>query len=340
MRSERISVLLSPLIGFAVCALIILFCAKTPAQALESLFTGVLSTPYYLGTMLNTASFLMLAGAGAGLALKGGNMNLGGEGQIYLGGYITCLVLNLPLEIPAVPKLLLALALCTAAGASLALVSAVLKETRGAQVLLTSFLASAAIIPLIDGLITFSKGPGSQNLLALPFIGGEFRLRQIMSPSPLSISFFIALFVCAACWIFLHMTSPGRKLQVWGTAPEFATYSGYSSYAVTGATMAVSGALHALTGFFAVCGTYYTCHKGFATGMGWNALSAALIVSSNPLALIPSAIVLGWLYTSADIVGLTQGFNFDISGIVQGCVLFSIAVPVIIRRTKKSGVKE
>ena len=68
--------------------------------------------------------------------------------------------------------------------------------------------------------------------------------------------------------------------------------------------------------------------------MGWNALSASLIVSSNPLALIPASLVLAWLYTSADRVALTQGFAFDIGGIVQGCVLFAIAIPFSIEKIK------
>lgn len=119
-------------------------------------------------------------------------------------------------------------------------------------------------------------------------------------------------------------------MQVWGSAPLFAKYCGYSSIENSFLSLSISGALHALTGFFAVAGTYYTCHKGFYSGMGWNALSAALIAQSNPLAIIPVSLVLSWLYTSADRVALTQGFGFDISGIIQGVVLFSIAIPFTI----------
>ena len=88
---------------------------------------------------------------------------------------------------------------------------------------------------------------------------------------------------------------------------------------------------------FAVCGTYFTCHNGFYSGMGWNALSVALIASSNPLALIPTSLFLSWLYTSAGRVSLTQGFGFDISGIIQGAILFSVALNFA--ASKKSGLK-
>ena len=334
MKHSTLNAILSPLIGFAVCILIIVFCGNDPKDAITSLFTQVFTSRYYFGSMLNTASFLMIAGCGASLALKGGNMNLGGEGQIYLGGYLTALVLTSGINLPPVLKMLLALTAALAGGALLAMISALLKELRGTEVLLTSFLASAAVIPLIDGFITgsssYRQSPNlTQNLLALPYISESFKLKQILSPSPLTVSFFAAIIFCLALWLFLRGTNSGRKLQVWGMAPEFALYSGYSSKKISYITLAVSGALHALTGFFAVCGTYYTCHKGFYSGMGWNALSASLIVSADPLLLIPSSLVLGWLYTSADFVGLTQGFSFDISGIVQGCVLMAIAIPLI-----------
>ena len=92
---------ISPLTGFIVCILIILFCAQNPLSALASLFTGTFTSPYYFGSMLNTAAFLMLAGTGASLSLKAGNMNLGGEGQIYTGGFVAALVLTSSWKIPS-----------------------------------------------------------------------------------------------------------------------------------------------------------------------------------------------------------------------------------------------
>lgn len=325
---------ISPLTGFIVCILIILFCAQNPLSALASLFTGTFTSPYYFGSMLNTAAFLMLAGTGASLSLKAGNMNLGGEGQIYTGGFVAALVLTSSWKIPSWLLFTLAFLLCLASGAGMALLSAVLKKIKGAEVLLTSYLISAASIPIVDGLITSSRTQAEQNLLALPYIDSVFRFPQLLAPSPFTISFFFAIAVCLAAWFFLTFTYSGRKLTLWGTSPEFARYCGFKSDPILLSSLTLSGALHALTGFAAVCGTFYTCHLGFASGMGWNALSASLIVSSNPLALIPASLVLAWLYTSADRVALTQGFAFDIGGIVQGCVLFAIAIPFSIEKIK------
>ena len=85
--------IIPPLLGVLVCILLIVMFGKTPVAALQSLFADSFTSAYYFGNMLNTAAFFMIAGTGSALAIKSGNMNLGGEGQVYLGGYIGCLVL-------------------------------------------------------------------------------------------------------------------------------------------------------------------------------------------------------------------------------------------------------
>ncbi|MCR5621587.1 MAG: ABC transporter permease [Treponema sp.] len=327
------------LIALAACCALILIFGKTPAAALQSLFLGSFTSAYNFGSMLSTASFLMLAGTGSAISIKSGNMNLGGEGQVYLGGFTTCLALNAlrlppPLAIPA------AMLLSAASGATMAGVSAFLKEKRAARPLLTSFLVSAAAIPIIDGLIMSSGSASMTNLLALPYIAETYRLPQILPPSPLSLSFFVAIAVCLVAWHVMFRSGYGARMQVWGTAPTFARFAGYNPAANSYSSLAISGALHALTGFFAVTGCYYTCHKGFYANMGWNALNVALISGSNPLTAIPVSLLLAWIFTSASRVSLTQGFDFDIAGIVQGIILFSVSLTYIKGiRNKKGGRK-
>ena len=276
--------------------------------------------------MLNSATFLMTAGLGSAISVKSGNMNLGGEGQIYLGGFLAGFFLSSSSNLSDPAVFIFTLILVCASGACMASISALLKELRGAEVLLTTFLVSSAALPLIDGAITALKGNSSQNLLALPYIKDSFKFSQILSPSPLNFTFFLAIFLCISGYFILNKTALGQRISLWGKAPLFATYSGLSSPFYSYLSLSISGALHSLTGMIAVCGTYYTCHNGFYAGMGWNALSVALISSSNPLALIASSLFLSWLYTSAGRVGLTQGFSFDISGIIQGFILFSVAI--------------
>lgn len=288
---------------------------------------------YYIGSALNLSALYMIAGTGALISIKSGDFNLGGEGQIYLGGFVSAVILaglgnttgntGLPLAL----TVFLALAAALAASALLAALSAVFKLLRNADFLFTSFIASAAIIPFIDALISGPARSKTDNLLATAFIPEAARLPSILEPSPLNASFIFALALCAAAALLLFRTSWGRQLCIMGTSPEFARFAGFANRKLSLSSALFSGALHGLAGAAAISGTYFTCHQGFYAGMGWNALSAALIAGSNPLALIPASFLMGFMTTYANRYALFHNFGFDMSSLIQAVILFLIAFP-------------
>jgi len=208
----------------------------------------------------------------------------------------------------------------------MAVIPAALRQFKNASVLLTTFLVSAAVIPFIDSLIAGPFRGSYGNLLATPFIRGAVRFPHILPPSPLSVLSLLMPLLCAAGWYYMYRTRQGKELCITGISNEFAEYCGYPRTLILYRTLAASGVLHGLTGFIAVTGTYYTCHSGFYAGLGWNALSCALIAGSNPAALIPSSLILSWLFTSADRVALNFNSGFDTGALIQGVMLSCIAI--------------
>lgn len=283
---------------------------------------------YYLGSALNLSSLYMLAGCGALISIKSGDFNLGGEGQIYLGGFISAIILA-NFRLPVFFAILFAVAASFICSAVLAAFSAVLKIFRNADFLFTSFIASAAIIPFLDGLISGTARSKTDNLLATPFIPEAVRLSSILKPSPLNASFIIALIFCIGLWFLLNRTTWGRQICILGISPEFSRYAGFACRKLSITSAILSGGLHGLAGAAAILGTYFTCHQGFYSGMGWNAFSAALIASTNPLALIPSSFLMGFMTTYANRYALFHNFGFDISSLIQAVILFMIAFPIL-----------
>lgn len=283
---------------------------------------------YYLGSALNLSSLYMLAGSGALISIKSGDFNLGGEGQIYLGGFISAIILA-NCGLPAFFAVLLAVAAAFISSALLAALSAVFKIFRNADFLFTSFIASAAIIPFLDGLISGPARSKTDNLLATPFIPDAVRLPSILQPSPLNASFFIALALCIGLWFLINRTAWGRQISVLGISPEFSRFAGFACRKLSLSSALLSGGLHGLAGAAAILGTYFTCHQGFYSGMGWNAFSAALIAGANPLALIPSSFLMGFMTTYANHYALFHNFGFDISSLIQAAILFLIAFPIV-----------
>ncbi len=307
---------------------------------------------YYVGTALNISALYMIAGSGAVISIKSGDFNLGGEGQIYLGGFVSAILLeklgdifNLGNTTGALSFLLpfftvlISLLISFICSALMAGLSAVLKIFRNADFLFTSFIASAAMIPFIDGLVSGPARSTTDNLLATPFIAKEVRLASILPPSPMNASFIAAVLICAGAWLLLNRTSWGRRLCILGTSPEFSRFAGFACHKLTVSSALLSGGLHGICGAAAILGTYFTCHQGFYSGLGWNAFSAALIAGANPLLLIPSSLFMGFITTYSNKFALYHNFGFDISSLIQAVILFLISFPILQKpaeRLKKS----
>jgi simple sugar transport system permease protein len=68
------------------------------------------------------------------------------------------------------------------------------------------------------------------------------------------------------------------------------------------------------------------CHLGFSGGLGWNAIAVALIAKNHPLALIPSALVYGWLKSGSDAAMITTGLGVETSSLIQAVALLLATV--------------
>nr|WP_255949306.1 ABC transporter permease [Brucepastera parasyntrophica] len=127
----------------------------------------------------------------------------------------------------------------------------------------------------------------------------------------------------------MKKTGPGYRYRISGQAPEFARFTGLPVGRVTVAGMTLSGLFHGLTGFFAVTGTWYTCHQGFSAGMGWAALAIALIAKKNLLAVIPAAFLYTWFETASETAMLSTQFSFDAASLIQAFIFLFITMQIV-----------
>lgn len=282
---------------------------------------------YYFGYMLNMASVFMIAGTGAAISMKAGEFNLGGEGQIYAGGFVSAILLAKFSSQPSIFVVPAALISGFLISSCLCMISALLKKYRNASFLLTSFIISSAIIPLITALITGPCRGDTGNLLATQFISKNFRFTQLLKPSNFNISFFIGILICISGSLFLSKTMTGRQLCIYGISNEFSRYSGFNENRLIFTSAIISGGLHGLAGALLICGTYFTCHAGFYAGLGWSSLSASMLASSNPLLVIFSSLFLGAINMITTKVSLTHNVGFDLSTLIQSVIMFIISIP-------------
>lgn len=317
-------------IGATLLTALIIFAASSdPGLTFRAFFIGPWKSPWFFGNTLDGMALLLTASLGIALAFRGGCFNLGCEGQIYLGGLAaSAALLSAPPFFGENPGgsaglgflCFAALAACSVGGVMGAL-SGFLRKRFGTNELITSFLLSSALTPVADYLISGPLRNPEGSLLATRRFSPSLLLPRLLPPSNLSLSFILALVLILLGHLFLYLTVWGYRYRISGSAPAFARYGGINPEACWIPAMTVSGALSGLTGFFAVAGTYGLCHLGFPGGLGWNAVAVALIARNRPLALIPAALIYGWLKAGSDSALLSRGLSFETTAFIQAAVL-------------------
>lgn len=309
------------LLGVGVLTLV----SPTPLESLFHFFIGPLRSPLAWGQILNQGSLLTLTGLGVALAFSSGSFNLGGEGQVY-GGALVALIVGLGLpNLPFWVVLPLALSLGALGGGVLAGASGFLKVKTGADELITSFLLSAAVIPLIDGAIASAfLRDNSSFLMTTRTLPLDQWIPTLFSPSRIHWGTLVVFPLALLVQMVLYSTPWGYELRMTGRSRTFANYAGFSVNHYHIWPMALSGMLHGLAGSLAVFGVHHAVIHSFSEGLGWNGIAVALIARNRPLAVIPAALFLAYLTQASRTAQIFSNFPFELSWLIQGLILLTI----------------
>ena len=314
--------------AFLISLLIVVILSREPVRAAYYFFIGPIISRFHAGNLLDGAALLMCTGLGISLAFRSGTFNLGGEGQSYAGALVASQIAISPLlaRLPGPVGIPVLLVTAAFVGGAIAALSGYLRAKFDIDELITSFLVSSAMIPIIDYLVAEPLRDQSGYLLATEEIPISTRFSHLFEPSSLHAGLFIAILLAVMLSLVIRRTRLGYELRITGTNARFARYGGIKTGRFLVVGMGLSGALHGLAGGLYVVGTRYMCVQGGTFGLGWNGIAVALIAENQPLAVIPAAIIFSYLQTATKTAMLNTGFSFELSAIVQATVFFLITV--------------
>jgi simple sugar transport system permease protein len=302
-----------------------------PILTLNAIFVGPFSNLYYFGNTLNSMIPLMLGGLGILVALKCGLMNLGGEGQIYIGALFAS-IFAYKFQGLGYISIVIGLIAGFLISSLIAGISGIFKVKYNTSEMITSYLISVVVTYITNYLISSPFKDPNTNLVATSKI--KYMLHDILLPSQLTTGIIYAVIIVIALNRILNHTRFGYENRMVGYNKEFARYGGISINKTYMLSMLLSGGLHGLAGGFAIVGTYGTAIKSFSSGMGWNAIAIALIALNNPLGVIPAAFFFAWINQGTLIAMQTTNITSDIALIVQSCILFLTTSVVLLGDNK------
>lgn len=290
------------------------------------LLGGPLRSRLILGNTLAYASLISFSGLAITLAFRAGSFNLGGEAQVAVPALVVVVAATRGPVIPGVPGIGLLFALAAATGAALAAVSGLLRAHLDIDELLSSFLISAGLIPVVDYLVTGPLRDTQGSLLATPAVPAAYRLAPLLPPSRLSLVLPLAVLAVLALSAWERRSRAGYELRLLGANERFARYGGIPLPAARAGAMAVSGALHGMAGAAAVLGSFGAMFSGMTSGIGWNGIAVALLAGLQPVLVLPAALVMAWIVTGAASAQVLSGLSTSLTTLLQGTVLLILAL--------------
>jgi general nucleoside transport system permease protein len=315
-----IAILFAALAGGAL----VLVSGHDPLQAYAEIVKGSLSRDSLPDT-LNWATPLVGMTLAAALPLRGGMVNLGGDGQLVIGGLIGAL---LPLVLPGPGALVSIVALGAAAlGAGLYAMLAAWGETRhGIPMLISSLLLSYPAVGVTSYLARFPFRDVATGLPQTPMIPEAARLYTLSGPLNAG-SLLIAAIAAAAIFVD-RRTVVGYELRMRGNNLRFAGYGGVRLDRQAMRTMFASGAIAGLVGAIVVLGSQFRFIDDalLSPSYTWSGLMAALLVGGEPAGAILSALFFSALQTGGFAMQRETSVPRVLTLVLQAIVILLLAM--------------
>jgi general nucleoside transport system permease protein len=302
--------------------------------AVEAFIGGSVGSPYAVAASINRSVVFALVGIGFVLANRANLTNVGGEGQIAVGGIAATAVAlygnvaNLPLALP----ILLPMLSAVAAGAVWGALAGVFKVKAGTNEVISTLLLSFIAIWLVywsvqsEALLrrprtTSATLPESLEIpesTQLPLLTGDYSF-------PLHIGLPIALLLAVIAAIISRRTIFGAKLRAVGLNPVAAKRAGisYGRYVTT--VLALAGALGGLAGSFMIQGEQYLLKDGFSSGYGFDGLVAGLLARGSVGGVIAASLLFGFLRSGGINMEMVAGVPTALVMVIQGLIVIMLA---------------
>ena len=283
---------------------------------------------------LSFATPLVAAGLGVAVGFRAGMFNIGGRGQMLFGAAAAGWV-GFTFDLPPGIHLVLALAAGIAAGALWSGVAGILKARTGAHEVIVTIMLNYVAFYLISFLLS-TKGllqaPGSNNPKS-PGMKPNAIFPYLLGPQyNLTVGFILVIAATLAVWWLLNRSSLGFRFRAVGENPNAARVAGIDVKNTYVLVMLISGALIGMAGANQVQGVITTGFtSGIDAGLGFDAITVALLGRSRPWGVFWAAILFGALKAGGFTMQAVEGIPIDIILVVQSLIVLFIAAPPLIR---------
>ena len=217
-----------------------------------------------------------------------------------------------------------------------------LKARTGAHEVIVTIMLNYVARFLLAYLLTTSlfQRPGRNDPIS-PIVDTSAQYPLLLGDwSRLHLGFVVALLAAAFVWWLLNRSVLGFQFRAVGANPSAARTAGIKVERSYVLVMMIAGALAGLAGSFQVLGTEKALSGGVSAGIGFDAITVALLGRGSPTGTVLAGILFGGLRAGGVTMQARTGTPIDIVLVVQSLIVLFVAAPPLVRaifRIKGSG---
>ncbi|MGD8208347.1 MAG: ABC transporter permease [Desulfobacterales bacterium] len=309
---------------------------ESPVHVYNTIFTVALSNRDGWGNVLYRATPLIFTGLAVALAFQCGLFNIGGEGQMVMGGFAITWIGFTFIKFPA----FLLIPFCIIGGAVVggmwAAIPGYLKARRGVHEVVTTIMLNWIAVAFTQYLTMAYKPkeswiPHTHKIAEsaqlsrmaeyLNAIGIDFPKSNLLNTAVL-LAFGAVIFAA----FFLKRTKLGYEIRSVGFNPTAAECAGISVAKNTVLAMAVSGAIAGLAGVNQVLGYKHRFLYGVFEGLGFDGIGVAFIGRNSPFGVVVAALLFGILDHGGLAIDVSTRVPREIVLVLKAVILIFVVV--------------
>jgi ABC-type uncharacterized transport system permease subunit len=323
------------LAALAVFAALLLAAGKDPVRAYADTLVYVFGNAYGFSELVVRMIPLLLTAVAVALPTRIGLINVGGEGQLYMGAWAATAGALYFADLPAVVLLPLITALGFAGGGVWALIPALLRALRLVNETISTLLLNY-VAPLIVSFFIFGpwRSPESSSYPQSPAFVEAARLPTFFH-SRVHAGLIYAAVCLLAYWYVMARTRYGLEMRAIGGNPEAARRLGIPVFRYMLAAMFVAGGVAGLAGMAEVAAIQGRLVSEISPGYGFIGFLVSWLAGTRALGIVAMAFLFAVVSSIGDVLQITQGLPYAVINILMAAILFI----VLARRPLRSAAR-
>jgi general nucleoside transport system permease protein len=321
--------LIGILLGLLAGAGLIALSGVNPLVAYAAMLNGAIGSPQSIANVLVRASPLLLTGVGVAIGIKAGLWNVGADGYMYMGAIGAGAIGMVPLPVPPIVHITLAILLGAVVAGVWGLLPAYLRAYRGVNEVVTTIMMNY-VAQYFTSWMVHDPQPMAEPGAFFPMsriLAPTARLPILMHGTSLHPGFIIGIAACILFYLAIRFTPFGFRTRMLGTNPEAARYAGVNVRRQILFVLVIGALMGGVAGACEVMGLKMRVYQDFVSGEGFEGVAVALLAAGNPLGVIASTLFFSTVKTGGAAMSVSTGVGGPMTVVIEAlCVIFAIAV--------------